>query len=79
MVDAPLAVIQQPISLIGQAVEDLTQGEPAPHSQSLINFEGTNTSSQQVFKIIPHVSDKFNYLIVISLPSICSVSNLKAH
>ena len=45
MVDAQLAVTQQPISVIGQAVEDLTQGEPALLSLSLINFHYTNTSS----------------------------------
>ena len=44
-------------------LEDLTQGEPAFHSPSLTNFQDTNTSSQ-VFKILPHVSDKFNQLIV---------------
>ena len=48
-------------------MEDLTQGEPALHSLSLANFQDTNTSSQ-VFKIIPHVSDKFSQLIV-PLPS----------
>ena len=63
MVNAQLAVTQQPISVIGQAVEDLTQEEPALHSQSLTKFQDTNTSSQ-VFKILPHVSDKFNHLIV---------------
>ena len=62
-VDAQLAVTQQPISVIGQAVEDLTQGEPALHSQSLTNFQDTNISSQ-VFKTLPYVSDKFNQLIV---------------
>ena len=67
MVNAQLAVTQQPISVIGQAVEDLTQGEPALHSLSLTRFQDTNTSSQ-VFKILPHVSDKFNQLIV-PLPS----------
>ena len=67
MVNAQLAVTQQPISVIGQAVEDLTQGEPALHSLSLTSFQDTNTSSQ-VCKILPHVSDKFSQLIV-PLPS----------
>ena len=67
MVNAQLAVTQQPISVIGRAVEDLTQGEPALHSLSLTSFQDTNTSSQ-VCKILPHVSDKFNQLIV-PLPS----------
>ena len=49
--------------IIGQSAEDLTQGESALHSLSLTNFQDTNTSSQ-VFKILPHVSDKFNQLIV---------------
>ena len=66
-VNAQLAVTQQPISVIGRAVEDLTQGEPALHSLSLTSFQDTNTSSQ-VCKILPHVSDKFNQLIV-PLPS----------
>ena len=57
MVDAQLAVTQRPKK------EDLTQGKPARHSLSSTNFQGTNTSSQ-VFKILPHVSDKFNQLIV---------------
>ena len=48
-------------------MEDLTQGEPALYSLSLTNFQDTNTSSQ-VCKILPHVSDKFNQLIV-PLPS----------
>ena len=34
VVDAQLAVTQQSMSVIGQAVEDLTQGEAVPHSQS---------------------------------------------
>ena len=67
MVNAQLAVTQQPISVIGQAVEDLTQGEPALHSLSLNKFQDTNTSSL-VCEILPHVSDKFNQLIV-PLPS----------
>ena len=46
---------------------DLTQGEPALHSLSLTSFQDTNTSSQ-VCQILPHVSDKFNQLIV-PLPS----------
>ena len=66
-VNAQLAVTQQPISVIGRAVEDLTQGEPTLHSLSLTSFQDTNTSSQ-VCKILPHVSDKFNQLIV-PLPS----------
>ena len=48
-------------------MEDLTQGVPALHSLSLTSFQDTNTSSQ-VCKILPHVSDKFNQLIV-PLPS----------
>ena len=55
------------MSVIGRAVEDLTQGEPALHSLCLTSFQDTNTSSQ-VCKILPHVSDKFNQLIV-PLPS----------
>ena len=43
-VNAQLAVTQQPISVIGRAVEDLTQGEPALHSLSLTSFQDTNTS-----------------------------------
>ena len=66
-VDVQLAVTQQPVSVIGQAVADLTQAEPALHSLSLTSFHETNTSSQ-FFKILPHVSDKFNQLIV-PLPS----------
>ena len=60
MVDAQLAVTQQPISVIRQAAEDLTQEEPALHLLSLTNFQDINTGSQ-VFKILPHVSDKFNH------------------
>ena len=66
-VNAQLAVTQQPISVIGRAVGDLTQGEPALHSLSLTSFQDTNTSSQ-VCQIPAHVSDKFNQLIV-PLPS----------
>ena len=53
MVDAELAVNQHPLSVI----------KPAHHSLSLTNFQDANTSSQ-VFKILPHISDKFNQLIV---------------
>ena len=71
MVDAQLAVTQQPMHKCNRSgcghVDDLTQGKPACHSLSLTNFQDTNTSSQ-VFKILPHVSDKFNQLIV-PLPS----------
>ena len=59
MVNARLVVTQQPISVIGWTVEDLTQEEPGLHSLSLTSFQDTNTSSQ-VCKTPPHVCDKFN-------------------
>ena len=66
-VNAQLAVTKQPTSVIGRAVEDLTQEGPGLHSLNFISFQDINTSSQ-VCKIPPHVSDKLNQLTV-PLPS----------